>query len=272
MYSTGEIFNNPLISVILRTCDRPLYLREALRSVEQQAVNNIEVLLIDTGVNECDKTGLRNFAKPLVYIRKIKASAGAALNIGVANSKGEYIAFLDDDDWWDKDFLYVMYNAITNDSSDIVACNAYYVIEDREIRKRIPEKCKKDIFVNMIKDDFMVTDGLLIRNMALKEMGPFDESLSTNMDWDMLLKMLLSKKQVSFIDDYLTYVRIHKQNISIDKIRSAINQYRVLKKIERSDDRLNDSERKALEHSIARRKIFLGVSLIEDNKKREGRK
>lgn len=264
--------DNPLVSIILRTCDRPKYLSMALRSIKEQSMLDIEVLLIDTGRYRCDAVIFKDFPRPLAYFQETEAGAAAALNIGLVNAKGKYVAFLDDDDIWDKNFLSLMCNVIKENSVDVVACNAYYIIGNKKIKKVIPKIPREKLLGMMIAEDFLITDAMLIRYKAIMDVGTFDETLLTNMDWDMWLRMLLNGKKFLLVTPCLTYVNIHASNISKNKITCAISQLAVLRKLEVSKGLLSSNERDLLDKAIARRKIFLGVSLIEDGKAEKGRR
>ena len=89
-----------LVSVIVPTRDRPALLREALASI--RAIENdwlkFEILVGDNGSDPASKLAVAEFGA--FYMTVAKAGAGAARNAGLKLAKGEFIAFLDDDDVW----------------------------------------------------------------------------------------------------------------------------------------------------------------------------
>ena len=91
----------PLVSVIVRTKDRPELLQDALKSIASQTYQSIEAVLVNDGGCEVDQGEAEAILGeiPLSYVKnETSLGRGAALNIGLEKSKGVYVAFLDDDD------------------------------------------------------------------------------------------------------------------------------------------------------------------------------
>ena len=86
---------NPLVSVIIPTHNRPLQVVQAVQSVFNQSFQNFEVIVVDDGSTVC-KSGFNDL--PVRYIKQEHLGAPAARNRGIKESKGKYVAFLDDDD------------------------------------------------------------------------------------------------------------------------------------------------------------------------------
>ena len=99
MAETGKEY--PLVSIVVRTKDRPGLLKESLRSVAAQDYRPVEVVLVNDGGCELDIANIRDLLGDvyLLYTRfeksKGRASAG---NAGILSAKGKYVGFLDDDD------------------------------------------------------------------------------------------------------------------------------------------------------------------------------
>lgn len=89
------------ISVIVPVYNGEKYLREALDSVLNQSVKPFEVLVVDDGSTDTTAELARQYGERILYIRRSNGGAAAARNDGVKNATGNYIAFLDADDYWD---------------------------------------------------------------------------------------------------------------------------------------------------------------------------
>lgn len=101
----------PLVSVIIPTLNRSNMLLNAVRSVENQTYNNIEIIIID----DCSETEVEISSNkvPVTLIRNKSRKGGAASrNIGVTHSKGEFFCFLDDDDVYMPDKILILYQNI----------------------------------------------------------------------------------------------------------------------------------------------------------------
>src|SRR3990172_4860087 len=106
-------------SVVIPTCDRPRLLKEAVQSVISQSLPPDEIIIvgelkdIDDAVFKLDKKVRHAWALPNIGVSQ-------ARNIGICQATGDYIAFLDDDDTWDKDYLKEVSGAINKTGANIV--------------------------------------------------------------------------------------------------------------------------------------------------------
>ena len=98
-----------LVSIIIPYFKKRQYLYKTVRSAVNQTYSNIEILII---YDDEDRTDLKTFRKKFQNFKKVKfivnkknIGAGLARNIGIKYAKGKFIAFLDSDDYWDKDKL-----------------------------------------------------------------------------------------------------------------------------------------------------------------------
>ena len=108
-----------LISVVIPTYRRPEKLKRAIMSALGQTYNFVEVLVVNDNENDDEFTaevkeiiaGIEDDRLKLIFQER-HINGAAARNAGIRAAIGEYIAFLDDDDYWDEDKLEVQYNAL----------------------------------------------------------------------------------------------------------------------------------------------------------------
>ena len=95
----NEVSEEPLVSVVIPTNNRPDQLLESLQSIHNQSYSNLEIIVIDDNseTNDLNESICSRFNAQYVYLPK-KSYKGAACNLGVSLSKGKYICFFDDDD------------------------------------------------------------------------------------------------------------------------------------------------------------------------------
>lgn len=126
----------PLISVIIPVYNAEKYLQRCVDSVLSQTFTNIECILVDDGSSDNSPTICDEYAekdKRIVVIHKENAGEASARNAGLDVAKGEYIGFVDSDDWCDVCMFHVLYeNAIKYDS-DVSICG-YKVVVDGKTR------------------------------------------------------------------------------------------------------------------------------------------
>ena len=97
----------PTVSVVITTHNRPDYLKESLAAVLKQTVMPTEVFVIDDGSSVSYEEVLSLFpSDQFTYVKvPVASGANAARNLGISKSTSDIIAFLDDDDVWDNDYL-----------------------------------------------------------------------------------------------------------------------------------------------------------------------
>lgn len=117
--------NNSLISVIVPIYKVEKYLNECIRSIINQTYHNLEIILVDDGSPDKCPEMCDDWAKKDGRIRVIHKENGglsSARNAGLDICTGEYISFIDSDDWIDPYFYEVLLSEITKSESDIVMC------------------------------------------------------------------------------------------------------------------------------------------------------
>lgn len=129
------------VSIIVPIYNVELYLRKCLNSLLNQTYKNIEIILIDDGsIDNSLKIINEEYISNTKIIYKYQKNAGlsAARNTGIKFSTGDYLCFVDGDDWLREDAIEVLMNVIEQDNSDIAIFNMAYIFLDGTRRKRTP--------------------------------------------------------------------------------------------------------------------------------------
>ncbi|MFH0810738.1 MAG: glycosyltransferase family A protein [Pseudomonadota bacterium] len=182
----------PLVSIIIPTYNRASALKRAIAGVMDQTYPFWELLVVDDGSTDDTRTVLKQFSQVVRYFYQDNAGAAAARNLGIRNSRGEYIAFLDSDDWWLPEKLgkQVQYLQAQEDNVAMIGCGAYwYNVASGE---NISFHATKEItYDNLVDCDTWPagTSGVLIRRSCFEIVGLFDEALRRAQDWDMWLRI-----------------------------------------------------------------------------------
>ena len=125
--------NNPLISVIVPVYNVEPYLEKCVQSICRQTYKNLEIILVDDGSTDksgqmCDEFAL-NDSRIVVYHQKNTGQAGAR-NYAISIAKGEYIGFVDSDDWVADDMYEVLLTSLQKNDADISMCGRFSVRGD----------------------------------------------------------------------------------------------------------------------------------------------
>lgn len=190
----------PLVSVVIATYRRAALVPRAIRSVLDQTVASLEVIVVDDAspddteraVNAIDDARIR-------YIRhELNRGLPASRNTGMRLARGEFIAFLDDDDEWFPTKIETQV-ALCIDSGFHAALSASFINDGEMLRFDSPEVTSNDLRRG---NDFAPGSGLLAEAGVLKELW-FDESIGQGEDWDMLIRIVQRKYRIGYVDEPL---------------------------------------------------------------------
>ena len=119
----------PKVSVILTIYNREKYIEKCIRSLLEQTLDNVELVVVDDASTDASLSILNNVLeeypdrKPLVNLICLKKNAGRAVarQTGINHITGEYVIHVDSDDWIDSDMLELLYSKAKGTDADIVA-------------------------------------------------------------------------------------------------------------------------------------------------------
>ena len=118
----------PLISIILPIYNAEKYIERALKSLINQNYKNIEILCIDDGSKDNSYNIIKEFKDERIKLfRQENSGPAKARNVGLSNSKGEYIMFCDADDWYETNMCELMLETIIKQNVDFVICGCNIV-------------------------------------------------------------------------------------------------------------------------------------------------
>ena len=129
----------PKVSVIVPFYNVENYIEKCLETLVNQTLKDIEIILVNDGSKDRSidivNKFLKQYPEKIVYLEKENGGLSDARNFGIPHAKGEYIAFLDSDDYVEKDMYENMYELAKKEDSDMVECDFYW---------EYPDKLKKD--------------------------------------------------------------------------------------------------------------------------------
>src|SRR5574344_1296474 len=218
LFNTWEKLMNKKISVTIPVYNvEPNYIETAINSVLNQTYKNIEIIVVNDGSTDVKTIEyLESINNPQVKIvNQNNKGLGGARNTGIENSTGEYIGFLDSDDWLDSNFYEVLYKLCEENDADI-ACGTL-------TRTGIDYQKPMDHFDNNIIIDFVekmkyITNGSTCSKLFKKELFSdirFKEHTYYE-DNPVLVETLAKSCKVAFTDTVKYYYRENPQSICLN--------------------------------------------------------
>ncbi|SEF40141.1 Glycosyltransferase involved in cell wall bisynthesis [Alcanivorax sp. DSM 26293] len=199
------------VSVIITTYNDACYLPKALDSIGRQKLIPTEVIVVDDGSEDdfaSEFVSGKSYPFAVSSYKKENGGASEARNYGLAKASGEFVAFLDVDDFWLEDNLLYKYRKLKKKTQEYFGCYGGYVSEPGGFRSNF-----KDCKAQVVPDDIGKVNGFpggapmyLFRRNLLVEIGGFDITLKQNEDFDLVLRLIHAGYNVAG-DNFIGYVR-----------------------------------------------------------------
>jgi glycosyltransferase involved in cell wall biosynthesis len=197
------------ISVILPAYNAGKYIGEALQSILVQTIPVDEIIVVDDGSTDNTKEVVSSF--PVRYLYQTNKGTAAALNAGIEQASGDYLAFLDADDIWMPQRLYLQLQALEKDP----ALDMVFGLMQQFISPELPEEEQRKIEVNT--EEVMVgihKSAWLIKREAFMRVGPFAGGFLLEEFTDWYARSKEKRLHESVIRQVVAKRRIHQSNTS----------------------------------------------------------
>jgi glycosyltransferase involved in cell wall biosynthesis len=183
------------LSVIIPTADRGQLLSRAVDSVLKQSVLPSKIIVVDNGTNEVNI----QFDDPIVVIVRTtpRIGPGRSRNIGARNSDTKYIAFLDDDDWWESGYIENTIKKFEDTNADVVVgrlkrCGIDGRLRNYKLFPENPDLQRKVFFSN----PGFGGQNIAMKKEVFKEVGEFDEHMLASVDRDLAANLIVAGKSI----------------------------------------------------------------------------
>lgn len=201
------MYNNPLISIIIPLFNKEKYIKRAINSIICQNIKDYEIIIVNDGSTDNSIKVVNELLIPgLKIISQSNSGPGAARNVGLRNSRGKYISFLDADDEWKNNFLFEGIEYLEKHSTVDVIAYLYKLNSSQnsmipywERKRKLVEgafKCDNKMSPNLFGSiiSFMCSSNLVIRKDILNKVGGFYDKNNWRFGEDeyLWIKMLLN--------------------------------------------------------------------------------
>lgn len=208
----------PLVSIIIPTYMRnPELIDLSITSALKQTYTNIEIIIVDDSPSDSiERKRVEQYINSLnsnriKYIKHHKnLGANVARNTGIKFSNGLYCAFLDDDDEWELKKIELQLKKILESKAALIYCKGRVLSEKGEIIKPLNNELHKgDIFNRLIWNNFIGGNSfVMIKKSVFDSIGFFNESMLSNQDWELYLRISRNYK-IDYVDEFLVKYYVH---------------------------------------------------------------
>jgi GT2 family glycosyltransferase/2-polyprenyl-3-methyl-5-hydroxy-6-metoxy-1,4-benzoquinol methylase len=205
----GEFAHSLLVSVIVRTHNRPELLNRVLANLSRQTYKNVEIIVVEDRTQTAGPV-VEKYAG-FLNIRYLRFSGETgrtgAINLGLKEACGEWIFLLDDDDVIFADTLETLLYHIVKTSRSVAYGGALELLTDDKWQGLLqPSYCHPFTREKLQKENFIPIGSFLFRRSLLDSVGYFDERLQMLEDWDFLRRMSQKTEFLFVPKDFLIFL------------------------------------------------------------------
>ncbi len=239
-----------LISIITPTYNREAFLPAAIESVLAQSYKEFELIIVDDGSTDNSRELINAYADkdPRVkYLYQENQRQSVARNYALSIAKGDFICFLDSDNYWPHDKLEKSLKAFEqHPEADIVYGDCITIDEQgNELHRNNMRRYSGSIAALLLKDNFVSMNTTMTRRKCFNEMGGMSGKRRVADDYDLWLKFS-ARYRFQYIPEFLAYYRVMENQISSNKkLRFETNEKIILDFLAAFPDAVSEYEKKA---------------------------
>jgi glycosyltransferase involved in cell wall biosynthesis len=206
----------------MSTYKRPEMIKRAIKSVLSQTYTDWELIIVDDRSKDNTKDVVESFKDPRIHYIEISRHFGCDTkpkNEGIKASKGEYIAFLDDDNEFRPDHLAILLKEFEKDPTLSLVYGDRWIVDDKGVIP--PQLGMTSDFdpLTLMTRNFIDTSDVLVKRQALFDVGGFDERFNKYVDWNVYVRMLKMGKKFKRVPTIITNYHLHEDMKSL-KVRT----------------------------------------------------
>ena len=266
--------NAPLVSVVVPVYNGSRYLQEALDSALAQSYRPLEFIVVDDGSTDSSPAIIRSYSSRVRSIRQDNRGVAGARNAGIRAARGEWIAFLDQDDWWLPEKIAKQIGVASEDEAiGLVHTEVkhYHNASGEYVRRFNPNR--SDLLTGYCYERLLLGNGIfnssvMARHAVLDQAGGFNEEMlgNTAQDYDLWLRVA-KRSKLSYVPEQLAVYRLHPAQgmwrvqaclaAELAVLRQFVGDFQL------ASDKMKDRLTKLLDE--------LGVAFLDDGKFRMAR-
>jgi glycosyltransferase involved in cell wall biosynthesis len=221
-----------LVSAIIPCYNSSSTIARSVKSALDQSYQNIEVILVDDGSTDNSveiAMAIRDQDDRLRMFTQENQGPGPARNHGLKEARGEFVAFLDADDYWDDTCISKLHDALVDTDADLAYCGWQNIGKHGKAGEPFvpPDYAGVDQVELLLGGCRWAIHAALTRKAAIDSVGGFREKWTSCMDYDLWLRMA-SKNKIVRVPEVLAYYVHHEgEQITKNRLRGAVNHWQI---------------------------------------------
>ena len=228
----------PAVSIIMPAYNVAPYVADAVRSALAQTFADFELIVVDDGSKDSTAEVVNGLAREDRRVRLVQQSnrgLAGARNTALRAARGDFFALLDSDDTWEPEFLQAQLAVLNaRPEVDIVTGNGWYLDGPRhsQLARPYPDSRPDPVLASILADEWSVFIMSVMRRRVYTAIGPFDEAMRSNEDYDFWLRAALAGFSFARNDRPLGHYRVRSDSLSASNVRMLRGILQVYRKLE----------------------------------------
>lgn len=190
-----NLMEKPLVSVVIASYNMGQYISQAIDSIIQQSWPALEIIVVDDGSRDNTPEVMERYRNDsrIHYIQNANQGQPKAKNCGIKNTSGDFIAFCDADDFWERDKLELQMPLFSNPKVGVVYSEISNIDEHNRRYEKPPayQRHTGKVTNQLLGCNFVPFGAAVIRRACIEKSGIFDEQFRMGIDWDLWLRYSL---------------------------------------------------------------------------------
>lgn len=217
-----------LISIIIPVYNSYLYLDRCISSLQNQSYKNLEIILVNDGSTDRSGELLDKYANEDQRIKVVHQKNGGisnATNRGLKEASGDYIGFMDNDDWVHPEMYRILHESIIKHDTDIAECNAFYTsqyIPNHSLKNDISViiESRTKTLVRVLKTMAFSNWRRLHKRKIIHNVW-FDEDIRLSQDAIFSIKSIINANSIAYISEPLYYYFTGNASVTRSSFRKS---------------------------------------------------
>lgn len=227
------------MSVVIPVFNGAALVPMAIDHVLAQTYRPLQIVVVDDGSTDDTAEVLMRYGDQIQLVRQKNRGVGHARNTGIAAARGQYVAFLDQDDWWQAEKIARQVASFASDPAlGLVHTGVAYFDESSQNYTQplnplaLPELLQGECFRQLLAENHIRNSSVMVRRDLLAKIGACDQAISGNtvQDYDLWLR-LARVSHFAYLPDHLTVIRLHERQGTWDRRQMLGEEARLLERV-----------------------------------------
>ncbi|WP_252234911.1 glycosyltransferase [Clostridium sp. CH2] len=257
-----------MVSVIIVVYNGEKYIKQAIESVLNQTYKNIELIVVDDGSTDATRKIVEEY-KDVIYIYQENRGEGSARNLGIENSNGKYLAFLDADDLYEFDKIEKQRKILIEDNDIDIVYNDLKVVDEKlnylnTLKSEGIYEKREDLLANIIYRQIIQGPICMMMRRKCIENIKWSEELIYTVDYEYIIKLAF-KHNFKYLEEPLYIYRRHGNNLSNKHNATVEEEIKIVKGlgIERIKFIIDESSFNKDEKELLLCKVYIKIKEYE---------